>query len=119
MDDKEKAKEYAEQNYKRYQIGSEDMTPVIQAMVNAFDAGLAHAQQWVEMDQPPREGGNYLVSIDTYNDNSWTEEAQYRDGHWWMVRTDGYNEPIKACEFGRVTAYREMPEPFTPKETTV
>ena len=117
MDDKQKVKE---ESWSRFQNDFIRRGGTIhEAWQSGFDAGLAHAQQWVEMDQPPREGGNYLVSIDTYNDNSWTEEAQYRDGHWWMVRTDGYNEPIKACEFGRVTAYREMPEPFTPKETTV
>lgn len=80
---------------------------------------LLEKTRWIPCDTrlPEMTGfGNwYQVSVDGYNGHSWVDSAAYYDDHWTSERTaNGYDIKIDRDE-GRVTAWRELPEPYQPK----
>lgn len=87
-----------------------------------FDAGISFATRWTAIDGKvenlPSANSNWLVTWDGPSGPT-VEEARFtEDGKWQAERTDGYNEPIFLDAEGTVTAYRPLPEPYTPNGET-
>ena len=107
MDDKQKVKE---ESWSRFQNDFIWRGGTIhEAWQSGFDAGLAHAQQWVEIakDGLPKEDGEYLVLGEHYEITGADVLAFEADA---CGLVDMWKE--------RIIAYMPIP-PFTPKETTV
>jgi hypothetical protein len=58
-----KAREFAESNYTEFQIGNEDMTSVIRAMIRSYEAGFDVANAWIPVSERlPDDNGEYWVT---------------------------------------------------------
>lgn len=67
----------------------------------AFEAGRG---QWISVDNPPAQNGEYLI-VEAGDLESST--ADYRDGEWWTVRS--YGQDCEERQLYSVIWWRDMP----------